>query len=140
MVNYQLGKVYKVVDNTNQNIYVGSTCKEYLSQRLAGHVSNYKRYLKVKKGYTTSFDIIKNNDYEIVLLESYPCNSKDELTARERFYIDTLDCVNTIRPFSSNDEKLKQMCDRQARYYKNKREIILQKRKDAYDKKLILIV
>jgi hypothetical protein len=28
------------------------------------------------------------------LIELFSCNSKDELTARERFYIDTIPCVN----------------------------------------------
>ena len=45
MVNYQLGKIYKLVDNTNGNIYIGSTCLPYLSSRLAGHTTanNYLR-------------------------------------------------------------------------------------------------
>ena len=40
MVNYQLGKIYKLVDNTNGNIYIGSTCKPYLSSRLVQHKSS----------------------------------------------------------------------------------------------------
>ena len=35
MVNYQLGKIYKIVDNTNGNIYIGSTCEPTLARRLA---------------------------------------------------------------------------------------------------------
>jgi len=41
-----------------------------------------------------SFDIIKNNDYKIILLENYPCETKEELLAREQYYIDNLVCVN----------------------------------------------
>lgn len=68
MVNYQNTKVYKIVDNTNRNIYVGSTCKPTVA-RLAGHVGSYKINLKGKGSYVMSFDIIKNLDYDIVLLE-----------------------------------------------------------------------
>jgi len=94
-VNYQLGKIYKIVDNTNNNCYIGSTCEPTLARRLAGHVNDHKRYLDGKhKSFTSSFDILKNNDYDIVLIESYPCNSKDELFARERFWTNQMECVN----------------------------------------------
>lgn len=36
MVNYSFAKVYKIVDNTNGNIYVGSTCEPTLARKLAG--------------------------------------------------------------------------------------------------------
>jgi hypothetical protein len=34
------------------------------------------------------------DDYDIVLIEDYPCNSKVELHARERYYSQLLPCVN----------------------------------------------
>ncbi len=34
----------------------------------------------------------------IVLIEAYPCTSKDELTSREACYIKSTDCVNKIIP------------------------------------------
>ena len=67
MVNYQLGKIYKIVDNTNGNIYIGSTCKPYLSSRLAGHKADYNNYLLGLRQHITSFEILKNGDYNIVL-------------------------------------------------------------------------
>jgi len=42
----------------------------------------------------SSFDVIENDDYEIILIEMHPCNSKEELERRERFYIESNDCVN----------------------------------------------
>jgi hypothetical protein len=44
MPNYQLGKIYKIVDNTNNNIYVGSTCEPTLARRLSGHTRNFKNW------------------------------------------------------------------------------------------------
>ena len=102
MPDYQLGKIYKIVDNTNNNVYIGSTCKT-LKLRLSGHVSNYKRYLKGKYSNTTSFDIIKNNDYEILLVESFPCDYKDELLARERYWTNKIDCINKNKPGLLNE-------------------------------------
>ena len=101
---FKNGKVYKIIDKTNGNVYIGSTCQT-LSQRLTQHKANYKQYLKGNTGNnTTSFEILKNNNYEIVLLEN--CNnitSKDELHNRERYYIDSLECVNKCRPGVFNE-------------------------------------
>ena len=56
-------KIYKIIDNTNGNIYIGSTVQP-LSKRLVGHRSSYNQYIKGKK-YVKSCDIIKNNNYNI---------------------------------------------------------------------------
>ena len=127
MVNYQDGKIYKIVDNTNGNVYIGSTCKKYLSSRLACHVLDYKKSL-VSKYYMTSFDIIKNGNYDIVLIEKYPCEDKEDLHKRERFYIESINCVNKNIPTripkeyrNDNKEKIKLQ---KAKYRKDNREII----------------
>jgi len=61
--------------------------------------------LDFKKGKNiTSKYILELGDYEIVLLELYPCNSKDELHMRERYYIEALDCVNKQIPNRSQKE------------------------------------
>ena len=95
------GKIYKIVDNTNNNVYIGSTCKT-LKYRLTEHKSAYKRFLKGLHGNTKSFDIIKNNDYKIELLENCDIKTKQELIARERFYIDNNECLNKIVPGRTN--------------------------------------
>lgn len=136
MVNYQNAKVYKIVDNTNGNIYVGSTCESTLARRLAGHVKNYNLYLKGKCNYVTSYEIIKNNDYEIVLLENCPCESKDQLKARERYYIESLDCVNKViigrtqKEYQrDNQEKIKK---HKKEYYQQNKEIINEAQQQYY--------
>jgi hypothetical protein len=94
MVNYNNGKIYKIVDNTNGDIYIGSTTKQCLSYRLAEHV----RKTKTGTNKCTSRHIIANGDYSIVLIELYPCNSKDELNARERHHIENTVCINRCIP------------------------------------------
>ena len=109
MNKYQRGKIYKIVDNTTDNIYIGSTCEPTLARRLSGHVRDYKRYLNGKYHYVSSFDIISKANYDIVLVELFSCQTKDELLARERHYKDTLDCVNKNRPIISNIERKEQL-------------------------------
>ena len=96
-INYQLGKIYKIVDNTTDKCYIGSTTEPTLARRLAGHVADYKRWLKGKYKFVTSFDIIKNGDYDIILIENFPCGCKDQLHARERHFTKQIDCVNKVK-------------------------------------------
>lgn len=104
MNKYEKSKLYKLVSYQTNQIYVGSTTQPYLCQRLSQHNNDYKGYLSGKRKYITSFEIIKFNDCEIILLEDFPCETKEQLLARERYYIDTLDCVNKIRPGRSIKE------------------------------------
>ena len=124
MVNYQEGKVYKIVDKTTGNIYIGSTAEKYLSQRLQRHIASYKRYIDPNKKqlYMTSFEIFKNNNFEILLLETYPCNNKYELEVKERYYIENNTCINKVIPTRTKKEH----------YEVNKKKII-EKNKEYYE-------
>ncbi|MDR3596496.1 GIY-YIG nuclease family protein [Clostridium sp.] len=83
------GTIYKIVNDVNDEIYVGSTCKS-LSNRMSNHRSASRDPLKYKdrKIYTAMRDNDKR--FDIILLESFPCKTKDELHAREHHYITTL--------------------------------------------------
>ena len=108
MNKYQTGKIYKLIDNTNGNEYYGSTIQD-LKKRKSRHVTAYKRYLNKKTNYViTSYVIIKNNNYEIYLVEDFPCNSKNELETREAYYIRNNNCVNKFIPCRTQKEWAKQ--------------------------------
>lgn len=79
---YQNGKIYTIRSYNFDKYYIGSTCIR-LSQRLSEHVNKYKQWKNGKYHYTTSCNIIEKENYYIELLESFPCNSKDELRKRE---------------------------------------------------------
>jgi hypothetical protein len=97
MPDYSNGKIYKIVCNITGDIYIGSTCEPILARRLAGHVGNYKSYLNGKGNNITSFKIIANGNYDIVLIELFPCDSKDQLHARESHYTQNIQCVNKVK-------------------------------------------
>jgi hypothetical protein len=90
--NYQQGKVYKLT--IGDLIYIGSTCQKYLCQRLTRHTKSYNYWVKNKVNYMTSYELYKIGKPTITLLESCPCNSKDELLACEGKYIQQFKCVN----------------------------------------------
>jgi hypothetical protein len=137
MERYKNGKIYKIVDNTNDNIYIGSTCEPTLARRLTKHRGHYKEYLKGGK-YTTSFKILENNNYSIVLLEEFPCETKDQLLARERYYIENNECVNKVVPTRSTKEWKEQNRDKIIDYQKDYREQnqdkLNKKAKEYYEK------
>lgn len=83
MPDYSKGKIYKLYHG--EMFYYGSTTSEYLCQRLGKH------HGEIKRGNTSKLYTYLNdkdwNDVSIILVESVNCNSKDELRARETFWI-----------------------------------------------------
>ena len=86
--DYSQSKIYKIISDLTDMIYIGSTKRVYLSDRLGKHNWEYREWLKGRKNYVSSFEIIKLENFKIVLIENFPCNSKDELVQREQYYID----------------------------------------------------
>jgi hypothetical protein len=135
MPNYQDGKIYKIVCNITDECYIGSTCEPTLARRLAGHVGNHKHWIKSgNNGKCQCFDIIGRENYQILLIEYFPCNSKDELTAREgeiiRQHKKSSNCTNRCIPGRTVAEYERDNKDKRKEY----RELpINQERKRNYD-------
>jgi hypothetical protein len=98
MPNYQNGKIYRIICNISGKQYIGSTTIS-LASRLSTHKKVYNTI-----NSCTSREVLKNNDYNIVLLEDYPCERKEQLLQKERYYIETMDCVNKKIPNRSKEE------------------------------------
>ena len=102
MVTYQNGKIYKIEDIGGNMCYIWSTTKDLLSKRMAEHRRAYKYWQSDESN--TKFSVFKIFDEygvdncQIVLIELYPCETKDELTSREAYFIRSIDCVNTQIP------------------------------------------
>jgi hypothetical protein len=110
---YQGGKIYKIVCRVTNLVYIGSTTEKYLSDRLKGHRSKFK----TKLGNITSFKVLESGDYYIELVELFPCNSKDELLVRERYYFDVIDCVNKLKPKITIEEEKERIIKQNKKYY-----------------------
>ena len=137
MTNYDNGKIYKIESNLGDLIYIGSTTKKYLSSRISGHRYHYKQHMKDKANYLTLFKLFNEYGLEnckIVLVENYPCESKDELRAREAYYIKNTECVNkhipnrTRKEWQDEHKEEKKLYDKTR--YENKKEEILEKCKE----------
>ena len=120
MRDYKLGKIYKLhILGNDDLIYYGSTIQS-LSVRLAGHKAHYKRYKEGKsKNCYSSFKLFETGKYVLItLLENFACNSKYELEARERFWIENNKCINKIHPTRTKKEYYKANADKIKEYRK----------------------
>ena len=99
MPDYQKGKIYKLVSDHTDEIYIGSTIQK-LCKRLGTHAKD----CKVKN--CSSKKLFELGKVKIILIENYPCNSKEELLKHERNYIETMDCINKCIPFRSKEERI----------------------------------
>ena len=80
------------------------------------------------------FDKFGFENCKIELVENFPCNSKEELTKREGFYIQSNDCVNKHIAGRTKEEYKEQTRERknerQLEYYsENKEEALLKQKK-----------
>jgi DNA mismatch repair ATPase MutS len=130
MIDYQQGKIYKIECNVTGKVYIGSTCEPILARRLAGHITNYRCYLNGKSRYLTSYEILQNRNYDIVLIESYPCNSKDELHSRERYYTNNINCVNKVKAQGMTNELGEKEYKKQ--YRENNKDMIQAKKNEKH--------
>jgi predicted GIY-YIG superfamily endonuclease len=88
-------KIYKIVDNTNNNVYIGQT-KNRLERRISQHKC-------IKWECSHSKFIIKNNDWYYELIEE-----TDDIE-REKYWIrNTKNCINpTTYDFDAKENKKK---------------------------------
>ncbi len=87
------GRVYSIRSHQTNDIYIGSTT-QLLSKRMVNHRDNYKQYLRTKKMYVSSFEILKYNDAFIELIFEGEFESKDALRKYEGQSIREHECVN----------------------------------------------
>jgi hypothetical protein len=103
-IDYSKGKIYKIepiCDHDENEIYIGSTTKEYLSQRMTKHRDDYKQWLNGVHRKVMSYDLFDKygiDNCKITLIELCNAQSKDELTSREAFHIRTTKCLNKVIP------------------------------------------
>ena len=64
------------------------------------HKGDFKLWKQGKKGCYSSFMLLEQgfDKVAIILVEDYPCNSKQELELREAHYIKNIPCINMKIP------------------------------------------
>lgn len=131
MVNYGLGKIYKIINDITNDIYVGSTC-ETLSKRMTKHREKIK-YCPERLFYKFVREIGGWEHFKIIMIEDYPCNRKEELFKREQYHKDLLKpTLNKNNAFTSETEKKEYQKNYQnTEEYKKGRKIYYEKNKET---------
>jgi hypothetical protein len=138
MPNYNNTVIYKIKHNEDYddlNIYVGSTTN------FRGRKHKHKSNCNNENSKTHNFKIyqyIRNNggwdQFVMVLIEEYSCNSNNEKEIRERYHIDILkpklNCKIPTRTekerYENNKDKIKK---KRKEHYENNKEQMLEKAK-----------
>jgi hypothetical protein len=97
MVNYKNAKIYKLIGGGKT--YIGSTTQT-LAQRKALHVCQ----TRLNRNNCVSRYLVNEPDLDIILIEQYPCDSKEELHSRERYWIENTECINKYIPTRTKKE------------------------------------
>lgn len=153
--NYASGKIYVIRNHCNSIVYVGST-----TQPLYKRFSKHKGQINCERSKDISlYKAIKElgvENFYIELIENYPCNTQEELTAREGHFIRQYDSFNNgynkkvegrskkewyndnrdrhLEKFKDNYEKNKETFNKKSKeYYEKNKDAILQQQKEKYE-------
>ena len=123
MRNFENGKIYKITNDFNDNICIGSTC-DTLDKRMIRHKMDYQKH--PNRLLYKLMNEIGFSRFKIELLENFPCSDKYELLQKEAEYIRQYEkqkLLNMEIPNRSYKE-----------WYHDNKEHKLNYRKEYYDK------
>ena len=147
-VDYSQAKIYKITNDHNNDVYVGSTC-DTLTKRFSGHKNSLNC---MNRNLSSLYKLMNELGFErfrIQLIENYPCEDIYQLRQREGFYIRQIGTLNMrlagITPEETKinkliNEKKRQQVKKEEIKQKNKmhyelnKEILTQQAKDNYYK------
>ena len=151
---YQSGKIYKVIDNSYTQCYIGSTT-EGLSLRMTRHRDDYRKWKNGNRERVCSiaslFDEFGVENCKIELVEDFPCENREQLRKREGYHIQNTECINkniagrTLKEWKQDHKEAQ--AEYNASYRQEHREKVLQgmrewrqkniERKRAYERERV---
>jgi len=147
-MDYKNGVIYKICckDKDITDCYVGSSCSHI--SRKSSHKSNCNNKNSREYNYPV-YRYIRDNggwgNWEFVLLEEYPCENKNQLVIRERYWFEKLGAtLNKRYPERSKteyyQENKEEILEKRKEYHKQNREKISEKGKEHYQKNKVEIL
>ena len=145
--------------------YIGSTIMS-MNKRMNSHRIQCKRWLEGNTDYCSSYDIIKNENYELLIIEEVKKETVEECREREQWWIEFYEKDNLVNKCNANgldlenkkiysnnyreenkEKKAEYNKQHYLKYYKKKRQnylenkdIILQQIKEYYSEKKDIIL
>ena len=139
--DFSKGKIYKITNDYNDDVYVGSTC-DTLVKRYSNHKSHSNHPKKMNRPLYALMKEIGNDRFRIELIEDYSCEDKYQLRQREGYFIRQFGTLNmkiedrTHKEWKQeynkkNQNHIKEYCKL---YRKNHQETIVNYRNEHKDK------
>ena len=104
------GKIYKITNDYNDEVYIGSTC-DTLVKRFSSHKSSINDSGKMERPLYALMREIGIDRFRIELVEDCPCEDKYQLRQREGYFIRQTGSLNMLvagRDAKTNyDEEMK---------------------------------
>ena len=130
MSEYKIGKVYKIIHNQSNVIYIGSTFNT-LRDRWWHHKSSFNGWLNNKNHNYSIFKYFKEfriENFKIILIKEYKVVDRKHLESKEQLWISKLSNINQKNtldiPKLSNKLYNKNNKERIKEYYENNKEQI----------------
>ena len=115
-LNYNNGKIYKIINSENEVVYIGSTAQEKLCKRFSTHKH-------------------RGNGNKIILIEEYPCSSKEQLCMKEQEHIESHENLLNDRRAFNTEEYYKEHYKTYRKEYNEKWRINNKEKVKEHDKK-----
>ena len=135
MPDYSKAKIYKLICDATDDIYIGSTvCPLY--KRLSTHKCNGQK--------CRSSRLFQQGHCDIISIEDYPCNRKEQLHARERYWMENSgNVINRALPTrtqkeyrNSNEEHWKEYDKQYYQAHKTERKVYYRKYREDHKEQL----
>ncbi len=135
--NFKNAKIYKISNDYNDDIYVGSTCNT-LTKRYSLHKCHATTQDHQHKPLYKLINEIGFERFRIQLIEECPCEDRYQLRQKEGQYIREMGTLN-LRIAGENKEDRKQkkhlFYQSNKEKYKEKKKIFIENNKDYYNEK-----
>jgi len=135
-VDYSKGKIYKITNDFNNEVYVGSTC-DTLIKRFSHHKKDSKKEKHQNKSFYKLMNEIGYNRFRIQLICEYPCEDIYQLRQKEGEYIRQMGTLNKIiagrTPLEYRQDH-KEKINQQIKEYVEKNRKTINEKKKVYRK------
>jgi GIY-YIG catalytic domain len=102
-MNYENAKIYQILNTIDKEVYVGSTIQP-LSKRFSLHRSGMTIKKNANRRLNKHFRELGRENFYIELIENFPCQTREQLCAREGFYVRQRGTLNKNIPGRSQKE------------------------------------
>ena len=129
-MDYNNGKIYRILNYIDDDCYVGSTTQP-LSKRMAWHRREMNSQTKKDRLIYTKMRSVGVEHFYIELIEEFPCTNREQLLQREGHFIRELGTLNRIVAGRTKKQHYQDnkrcILGQQRQYYNEHKDVVLER-------------